>query len=146
MCAAYCALSTNFENDHVSVNRPKRNLQLFRRGPSPAFWLAHGIFVTDDERGVHLTAEAHKAVIRKAAKNKADVSARERGGNIGNAFVQKAVVAQVRVGIVRQGREEDDDWLAKCVGSVDRRIERGIVDGALGSLHPVDDASAIGTR
>ncbi len=51
---------------------------------------------------------------------------------------------QIGVGIERHGREKDDDRLAQRVGGLDRDIERGIVEGALGALHPVNDAGAVG--
>jgi len=53
-------------------------------------------------------------------------------------------VPQVRVGIERNGREEDDDRFMQCVGGFYRYIERGIVDAALGALHPVDNTETLG--
>ena len=53
---------------------------------------------------------------------------------------------QIRVGIKRDRREENNDRFAQRIRGVDRDIERRIIDAALGPLHPVDDARAFGIR
>ena len=78
-----------------------------------------------------------------APEDESDISFGERGGDIQNSFTQEMVVALVRVGIKRNGSEIGDDWLAQCVGGFDGNVEREIIEAALGTLHPVDDAGAV---
>ena len=83
-------------------------------------------------------------MIGKTAKDESDISAGERGRDIGDALIEKTVVAQVGVWIKRHRREKYNHRLAQGVGRGHGRIERGIVDAALGALHPVDDTGSVG--
>ena len=53
---------------------------------------------------------------------------------------------QVGVRVKRHRRKEDDDRLTKRVADFDGHVERGIVERALGALHPVNDAAAVRVR
>jgi hypothetical protein len=55
-------------------------------------------------------------------------------------------VAEVGAGEVGDGGEIDEDGEIEFVGDFDGEVEGGIVEGALGALHPVDDALAVFRR
>ena len=59
---------------------------------------------------------------------------------------QEAVVAQIRARIERNGRKENYDRLLQFVGNVNGHVQSRIIVGALGALHPVDDAVALRVR
>lgn len=65
-------------------------------------------------------------------------------GNVRDTLRKKRVVPQVGVRIERDRREEDDDGLLKQISDRCGNIECGIVEGTLGTLHPINDASALG--
>src|SRR5581483_11364147 len=67
-------------------------------------------------------------------------------GYVRNSIRVEGVMPQVRMGIERDGSEEDNAWLVQSIGGLDRNIQRGIVQSALRALHPVDDARAVGIR
>jgi hypothetical protein len=56
---------------------------------------------------------------------------------------QKTVVPRVRARIKRHRSKEHNHWLLELVGNCDRPVERRIVHGALGSLHPKGDILAV---
>ncbi len=61
---------------------------------------------------------------------------------IGNALREKRVVPQVGVRVERHRRKENHDRLMQCIRGFNRNVERGIVERALGALHPVHHAAA----
>jgi len=63
---------------------------------------------------------------------------------LGDAFGEECVVPQVPARIARVQSEEHRDRQSELVPGADRAVERGIVEPALGALHPVDDAAARG--
>src|SRR5579863_1965818 len=85
-------------------------------------------------------------MLGKTAQDKSDIPFCEPGRNIGNAFVKKAVVAEVGMWIERYWSEKHDDRLFECVRSFDRDSKCGIVDCPLRTLHPVNDTCAFGIR
>src|SRR5580704_2879871 len=79
----------------------------------------------------------------KAPKHKPDVTLRKALGDMRNALSKKCIVPQVRW-LKRARSKENDNPLAESVCGFDRRIQCGIVMSTLGTLHPVDNAGAIG--
>jgi hypothetical protein len=55
-------------------------------------------------------------------------------------------MTQIRVGIERNRRKEDHDRLLEGVSSFHGKVKRRIIEGALGTLHPVHNTSAAGIR
>jgi hypothetical protein len=66
----------------------------------------------------------------------------EAAGSIGKRLLHKGVVPEIGVGI-RDDSEKYHDRKTESVGQIDGEVERGVVVSPLGSLHPVDDASAL---
>ena len=58
------------------------------------------------------------------------------------SLVEEGVVPQVGVRKVGDGGEEGHYRQTKLIGHPDSAIQRGVIDAALGPLHPVDDAFA----
>src|SRR5271157_1687699 len=106
--------------------------------------LAHGIFIADHDRRLHLVAELQQRMLRIAPQHKSNAALTGALGDVRNSLRQKCVVPQVRVWVKRHRRKEDDNRLTEGVGNVDGCIERWVVEGALGTLHPVNDAAAVG--
>ncbi len=79
-----------------------------------------------------------------APQHKANTTFARAFGDLRNALRQKCVVPQIGVGIERHRREENHHRLLQSVCRLDRHIERGIVERALGTLHPVHHAPAVG--
>ena len=52
----------------------------------------------------------------------------------------------LRAGIIRSESEDRDDRFSERVPNVDGEVERRVVATALGTLHPVEDASGRGVR
>ena len=76
-----------------------------------------------------------------SAQHKSDAAFAGALGDVGNALRQKRVMSQVGMRIKRHRRKEDDDRLSQRVGGFDRNVERWIIERALGTLHPVHDAT-----
>src|SRR5579871_3386676 len=56
------------------------------------------------------------------------------------------IVPQIGMRIKRNRGEEYDDRLTKSVCRVDSNVQRRIIDSALSTLHPVNNARAVGSR
>ena len=131
---------------HVGIDSPERDAELLRGEFAPVARFAHGIFVADHDRALDLVAELQKRMLRIAAQNEPDASLAGTLGNVGNTLREKCVMTQVGVRIKRYRREEDDDRLMQEIGDFDCEIERGVVECALGALHPVHDAATVAVR
>jgi hypothetical protein len=132
-------------DDHVGIDRPKRDLQFARGGLTPTFRLANGIFIADDQGWFDLVAELQKAVIREPSKHKSYVAPLETFGYVGNALCEERIMAGVgRLKWTR--RKEDNEGLVEQVCGFYRDIESGVVESALSPLHPVQNARSIGIR
>ncbi len=105
----------------------------------PALRLPDRILISDYQRGFHLFAKTKQAVLGVLAKNQPDIPLRKGFGDIGNAFREKCVVPKIGHA-ERSWRKEHHHGLTESVGGFDRNIESGIIDAALRSLHPVDNA------
>src|SRR5208283_2306344 len=81
-------------------------------------------------------------MVRIAAQHIADAAPAGTLGDTGNALREERVVAQVGMRVERHRREENHNRLLEGIGGLDCYVERGIVESALCSLHPVDDAAA----
>src|SRR5262249_24431984 len=82
--------------------------------------------------------------IRVTPQHETDAAFANTLGDVGNTLCKKCVVPQVGVWIERNGREEDHHRLAKDVCGFDGNVERWVAECALRTLHPVDDAAALG--
>ena len=104
----------------------------------------HTFDVAHEERGVYLVAEAGDVAMGMAAQDEGYVTKGKAAGGIWKGLLHEGVVAKIGVGI-GDDREIDHDRQTKLVRQVNGEINRGVVMGALGALHPVDDASACGS-
>jgi hypothetical protein len=85
-------------------------------------------------------------VLRIATQHEADATAAEAALDVRQALDQEGVVAKVRALDERVQAEEGHDRFLKAVPNLDGNIERGIIGGALRTLHPVDDTGAVAVR
>jgi hypothetical protein len=85
-------------------------------------------------------------VIGIAAKNESDIALGKASSGVGDGFGEELIVAPVRVRVERNRRKENDDGLSENVRGFDCEIQGRIVEGALRTLHPVDDADALAKR
>jgi len=131
------------DND-VGVHRPVGRLEFTGQGFPPAFGLTAGVLIANEEGGLNFFEELFERVVRVAAKDEAYASFRSVGLYVAQRLLHEVVVAQIRVRVVGDDREEHDNRQAEEVGGVDCHIECGIVVDAHGALHPVDDALAMG--
>ena len=81
-----------------------------------------------------------------AAQHEANAAFPGALGGLRDALCQECVMPQVRVRIERHRREEDHYRLFQTIGRLDCYVERGVVEGALGTLHPVHDTTAGGIQ
>lgn len=130
-------------NDNVGVYRPKGNSQCAACFLSPGFGRAQRIFVANYKSRTDFITESNQTVLGKAAQNKSDISSAELRRNFRNRLIQKTVVAQVRVGIKRNGCEKDHDGFPEGIGSVNRNGQGWIIDSPLGPLHPIHHACSV---
>ena len=133
-------------HDHISIYRPERHPKLIGREFSPVPRLAQWILVANDETCADFVTERRKPVVGEASEHKTDIPPLESVSDVRNALHKEGIVPKVGSGIKRDGSKEDDYRFAKFVGDFDCEIERWIVDGALRTLHPVDNADAIRSR
>jgi hypothetical protein len=133
-------------NDHIGVDRPERNAQIERELFTPRFGLPQRVLVADDGRCAYLVDERKQPVMGVAPQHEADAPPPQAADNVGQAFDQKLIVAEVGALDAGVQTEEDDHRLPQRVAQRDRGIERGVVPGPLRALHPVDDARAVGVR
>ena len=130
-------------DDYVGVNGPEGAAKFLGSKVPPMLGFPHRVFVSDDEGGRHFVTELDQVVFGKAAENESNVALCEGGGDVGNALVEKAIMAEIGVRIERHRREVGDDGLTECVGGLHGDVERGIVDAALRTLHPVNNAQSV---
>jgi len=130
-------------DDYVRVNGPERDAKFLRSELAPMFGLTHRVFVADDEGRPQFVAELEQAVVGIAAEDESDLALCEGGSDVGNAFGEEAIVADISVWIKGHRCEVRDDGLAQRVARLNGDVERGIVNAALRPLHPVDDAQSL---
>jgi hypothetical protein len=128
-------------HDHAGVDRPQRNPQLLCRPQPPTLGFAHGILIAHNESSVNFIAESDQVMLGILAQHEPDLSPGKCGADVRNAFVQKPVMPQVGMRIVRNRRKGNDHRPPQSVGGFDRDIQPRIVDAALSPLHPVGDAT-----
>lgn len=109
-------------------------------------WLAHRVFVPDDKSGFYFVAEANQTVVGKAAEYESNVFLCAGRGDIGNAFIEELKMPEIGVRVKRYWCEINDNRFAQCICGLDSSIECDVIDGALRSLHPVNDTTAVGIR
>jgi hypothetical protein len=132
--------------DDVGVHGPERNAQLVGHFLSPALGLAQRVLVADDDGGTDFVGEGQQAMVRVAPEDEADAAFAQSGSNVGQPVGEEVIVAEVRACDERIQPEEDHDWEPEIVAQVDSDVERWIIHGALGALHPVHDATPVGIR
>ena len=138
----FLAEQPRWHND-IRVHRPEWHPQLCRNSRFSSFSATQRIFIADHQAGIDFSAKSQNIFLRIGAQNEANVPLLQGAGQLPQAAQHKLVVTQV--GVVRARRE-----LEKChyrfsqrIAHPDGDIQRGIVGGALGPLHPVNDARAI---
>ena len=133
-------------NSNVSVDGPEWNVQTFGDDLTPSLRLATGIFVANQNPGVHLFEKFVERVIRRTPHDERNVALRQIGFDIWQALVQENVMSQICIGKVGDGRKINEQRKAKFIGDIDGTVDSGIVEAPLGTLHPVHDACAAGLR
>lgn len=80
--------------------------------------------------------------IRWSRVDEGDISIGEVLRDVGQTLIEKCVVTQVRVRVIRNDREVDDNRELQLVADGHRYVDGRVIQTALGALHPVDDALA----
>lgn len=106
------------------------------------FGLAHGVFVADEKRTADFITEFQEVMVGITAEDKPDVAFLQSAGDCGNALIKETIMAQVGVRIKRNRREENYTRDTESVGGCNCSFEGRVVMGAMGALHPVNDAFA----
>ena len=70
----------------------------------------------------------------------------QRAGGIGQTFQHEGVGTLVRLRVVRDEDEGDEEGQVARVGDVERVFERRVLHGPLRRLHPVEDVDAVRVR
>ena len=132
-------------NDDIGVDGPIRELEFFGKDGAPAFGLAAGVLVADEERGVDFFEKCFERC-RRFAYDESYAAVGCVFCHVAQALLEKVIRSQVGVGVVGDDLEIDHDGKGEVIGCLDGNIEGGIVDGAHCALHPVDDAPAFFAR
>ncbi len=74
--------------------------------------------------------------------NKSNISCSQISFNIRQALIEKSVVAKISVRKVRYACKVDNERQPKQICYLHGQVNRMIIDAALRTLHPVDDALA----
>jgi hypothetical protein len=130
-------------NDNIGIDCPVGQLEPPGKNPAPAFRLAAGVLIADQQRRLNLLKKGFERIVGVAAQNEAYPA---RGGILGDipqALLQEVVVAQVGIGIIGDDGKKHDHWEAEPIAGLDGDIERRVVIDAHRPLHPVDDATAV---
>ncbi len=145
MPADHCSFSrSTLGTDDVGVHRPEGDASGVGHLAAPALRLAQRVLVADEEGRANVAAEArHFVRQRPDSHDEPHAAGRHRVRELGQPFEHESEVPQAGARETGIEHEQHDDRQAKLVGSADGGIERGIVVGALGALHPVDDGAAV---
>ena len=125
---------------NVGIDRPERNREAIREHVTPALRLATWILIANHDGSFHLVKKRFELIVRRTTHNEADATFFQVLVDIDKSLVEKRIVPQIRVGIIRDRREIRHYGQGEFVGDFDRNIQRGIVDATLRTLHPVHDA------
>ena len=79
-----------------------------------------------------------------AAEHEAHAPQAKPRGDIGEAMDEEPVVTLVGALDERIQPEEHNDGFPERIAELDRDVERWVVRGTLGALHPVHDAATVG--
>ena len=132
-------------DDYVGIDGPEGDFEAAGEDAAPTLGLAAGVLVADEESGLSFFEEGFKGVVGRAAKDETYAALGGIGGNVAQSLGHEVVMAEVGVGIVGDDREVDDDGEGEEVGGFNGEVEGGVIEDALGALHPVDDGEAIFT-
>ena len=133
-------------HDHIGVDRPQRDTEPLGHSGAPGSRFSQRVLVTDHHAGVNLVRECLDAVVGGESEDQSDPATGQRGLELGESLKEKLVVAVIPVRVERHRCQEDDHRLSERVPNPDGGVQRRVVDGPLGSLHPVDDAAPGGIR
>ena len=131
-------------HNHVGIDGPEGNTQLFGECLPPLLGFANGILVANYEAGGNFVAEFREIVIRPDAQHKTNATAFKPGGYGPQALRKKVVGPQIGVGIIANDTDKNHHRLVQQVGSADSLFKRGIIHRPLRALHPVNHRTAFG--
>ncbi len=119
---------------------PRCLAERLRDSLSPVGPGSHGILVADDKPGADLLGQGHHDLVGPAqAYDQRNASAVEGARGI----EQVPIVPPLRTRVVGRGAEDRQHRNAERIAEIDREVERRVVHAAPGSLHPVEDATAL---
>jgi len=129
--------------DYIGIYGPVGELEFAGEDFAPAFGFAAGVLVSYKDGGLDFFEELLEGIVWMTAEDEVYTPLGGIRFYVSEALLHEAVVAEVGVGVVGNDGEEDYDGEAEKVGSIDRDVERRVLDDAHGALHPVDDAFAV---
>ena len=96
----------------------------------------------DDDQGRPSRERERRLGREGASADEAHAEICQPLGRLGEPLEHEREVPLARLGVVVHQREQRDDGLAERVGLQDRPVQRRVVVGTLGGLHPVEDVVA----
>ena len=140
------AIENARRHNHVGIDGPIRKLEPLGKHTAPAFRLAAWILVANQQRRTGLFEKSLERIIGVLPHYEAHAALRRILRHVSQSLMQKVVMPQIGVGIIRNHLEVRNHRQAEKVSRFDCNIERLIVYDAHRTLHPVDDALRAGTR
>jgi hypothetical protein len=129
-------------HNYIGVYRPKWHAQPSRQYSAPTFRLAAWILVANQQRRLHFFQEHLERIVRRPPNYETHSALGRVRGYIPQPLLEKVIMPQVGIGIIRNHREVNENWQFKQVARLDGHIERWIVRDAHRPLHPINDAPA----
>ena len=139
--AANCSFNNNLLGTITSastVQKGTRNWSADFNPPSLGF--PHGIFIANHNGRANFLAEFQQTVIGVGPQNQSDAAGLQVLREVRNPLDQETIMPEIGTRIERDRRKKNYNWLLQFVADLNGYIQSRIVVGALGPLHPVDDA------
>src|ERR1700727_1821283 len=94
--AILCLLHQLRRNNDIRIDRPEWDPDARSKVFTPAFRLAHRIFITYEERGMDVGEKSLMRLTRSPAHDKGDIALGQISFDIPQPLVQKNIVPQIR--------------------------------------------------
>src|SRR5580698_1881815 len=85
-------------------------------------------------------------LMRSAPHDERNISRSQIRFNISQPLIEKRIVPKISVRKIRYSRKIDHERQFKQVRDIYSKVDGMVVDTALRTLHPIDDASSVGIR
>ena len=123
----------------IGIDRPVGDSKPACEHLAPAFRLAAGVFVADEECGLDLFKKCLQRGVRRPAHDETHAQFRRVLCHVAQALLKKIVMAEVGAWVIRNDAKVYDHRQVENVGRLDGYVEGEIVRDSHGALHPVDN-------